>query len=161
MIEPKTLIIRHHKENKKKCSLRGLEGREDLHFKRYPLKEPLDLEHAFLLSFEGPVLSEEDSDSTLVLLDGTWRYAEQMWRALPQLHSLPKRSLPSHFMTAYPRRQEDCDDPTRGLASVEALAIAHALMGREWLSLLNHYHWKEQFLEKNDCTFPKPLVRIQ
>jgi pre-rRNA-processing protein TSR3 len=144
-----TLIIRHKKENKKKCSLRGLENREDLLFKQYPIKEPLPLEGAFLLSFEGPALSPEDQDHPLVLLDGTWRYAEQMYRNIPELASLPKRSLPKKFVTAYPRKQDDCSDPQRGLASVEALAIANYLRGLPWLDLLDHYHWREQFLEKN------------
>ena len=62
---------------------------------------------------------------------------------------MPKRSLPGHFVTAYPRKQEDCPDPERGLASVEALYIAHQILGHDTEGLLEHYHWKEKFLEKN------------
>jgi pre-rRNA-processing protein TSR3 len=76
-----------------------------------------------------------------------------MFRAIPELSTLPRRSLPEEFVTAYPRRQSDCSEPDRGLASVEALAVAHALMGRPWLSLLDLYHWKEDFLQKNSSIF--------
>lgn len=157
-MRPHALIIRHNKENKKKCSLRGLESRDDLLFRTFPLKAPLDLSHAYLLSFDGPSLTEEDRDKTLVLLDGTWRYAEQMFKALPQLHTLPKRSLPTTIQTAYPRRQEDCMLPHRGLASVEALAVSFSCLGREWLSLLKHYYWHKEFLEMNKSLFPQQAL---
>lgn len=141
-----TIILRHRRENLKKCSLKGLEMREDLLFFTYPNATLPDLSHYALLSFEGPLLSEEDRNKGLFLLDGTWRYAERMYRNTPQLESLPRRSLPPAIQTAYPRRQEDCEAPDRGLASVEALYIAYLLRGDDPKGLLDHYHWKEDFL---------------
>lgn len=143
---PPTLILRHRKENLRKCSLRGLHQREDFCFYSYPLIEKLpNVMHYVALDIEGPLLSEEDAKYGLFLIDGTWRYAAKMQKALPI--SLKKRSLPHHFRTAYPRRQEDCPDPTRGLASIEALYIAYRILKRNTSGLLDHYYWKESFLQ--------------
>lgn len=141
---PPTLILRHRRENLKKCSLRGLEGREDLHFFTYP-KDPLpDLSSYVLLTLDAPLLSEEDKGKGVLLIDGTWRYAETMKRQLPRPHRFEMRSLPPTCTTAYPRRQED----GRGLASVEALYVAYCILQRDAAGLLDHYHWKEDFLAK-------------
>jgi pre-rRNA-processing protein TSR3 len=97
-------------------------------------------------------LTHADQNSGLFVLDATWRHAERMARALGPFDNLVKRSIPSNFRTAYPRRQEDCPDPERGLATVEALYIASYMMGREDVSLLDDYYWRDAFLEKNkDC----------
>lgn len=140
------IVIRHRKENLKKCSLRGLEKRPDFCFLTYPLKTLPEIKNHFLLSFDGPQLSKKDCDKGLVLLDGTWRYAEKMEANLPFLSALPKRSLPKEIQTAYPRKQEDCPYPSQGLASIEAIFVAHLLLGRNVEGLLDHYHWKEPFL---------------
>jgi pre-rRNA-processing protein TSR3 len=140
-----TIILRHRKENLKKCSLKGLEGREDLLFYTYPLKSPLPLLTEYVvLSLEAPPLTKEDAHLGLFLIDGTWRYAQKMHTSLPKPYH--ERSLPA-VATAYPRRQDDCIDPTRGLASVEALYLSYLILGRDPSGLLDHYHWKEPFIE--------------
>jgi len=144
-----TIILRHRKENLKKCSLRGLESREDLQFFTYP-KDPLpSLENYLLLSLEGEPLSAKDREKGIFLIDGTWKYAQVMERSLKEPHLFERRSLGAEFQTAYPRRQEDCPEPMRGLASVEALFIAYHLLGRRAEGLLDGYHWREEFLRKN------------
>lgn len=141
---PPTLILRHRKENLKKCSLRGLEQRQDLQFFSYPWKVPQpSLENTLVLTMEGPPLKKEDHEKGLFLIDGTWRHAALMLRSLKGPYE--QRSLPP-IQTAYPRKQEDCPDPTRGLATVEALYIAYTILGRDTSGLLDHYHWKEEFL---------------
>lgn len=146
---PPTIILRHRKENLKKCSLRGLEGRSDFQFFTYP-KDPLpDLSGYFLLTLDAPTLGDADKNLGIFLIDGTWNYAEVMERQLPKPHRFERRSLPSCFFTAYPRRQEDCADPSRGLASVEALFLAYSTLGRNTEGLLDRYYWKEEFLRKN------------
>ncbi len=149
-----TLILRHRKENLKKCSLRGLETRGDCLFCTYP-RDPLpDLSGYALLTLDAPVLGEEDGELGLFLIDGTWRYAEKMYQSLPQPHRFQKRSLPAHWTTAYPRKQTECSDPSRGLASVEALYAAYCVTGRDPKGLLDQYHWSEEFLIQNrDWTF--------
>lgn len=146
---PPTIVLRHRKENVKKCSLRGMEGRDDFIFYTYPRDAVQGIEGYILLDMEAEPLTREDRDRGLFILDGTWRYAETMAKNTPGLETLVKRSIPKHFVTAYPRRQEDCLDPSRGLASIEAIYIAYHLMGRDTSGLLDHYHWKELFLEKN------------
>jgi len=59
------------------------------------------------------------------------------------------RSIPPGFVTVYPRRSKTFDDPANGLASVEALFAASAVLGEENPKLLEGYLWKEQFLEGN------------
>lgn len=147
--EPADVVIRHRRENLKKCSLRGLESRSDLSFYTYPRDTIPSLEGFLVLSFEGQPLSREDSGSRIVIVDGTWKLAQAIYKNTPQLHLLEKRSLPAQYVTAYPRRQEDCEDPERGLASVEALFIARLLQGKCTDGLLDNYHWKEKFLSLN------------
>ena len=151
LLFPHTIILRHRKENLKKCSLRGLETRPDFQFFTYPLSQALpDLSSHILLSLGAPPLTEADKDLGLFLIDGTWRHTDTMFQQLhkPQLFTL--RSIPSTFQTAYPRRQDDCPDPSRGLASIEALFIAYHILGRSTDGLLDFYHWKDSFLLKNN-----------
>jgi rRNA small subunit aminocarboxypropyltransferase len=179
---PPTFILRHRKENLKKCSLKGLEQRTDMHFFTYPQDTLPDLSSHLLLTIDAPPLTANDSMYGIFLIDGTWKLAETMFRQLyctrsgcvnfdsvrqskiearqnsytltgcsiakPQHFQV--RSLPAHFQTAYPRRQNDCSDPTRGLASVEALFIAYKILNRESQGLLDNYYWKDAFLKKNE-----------
>jgi pre-rRNA-processing protein TSR3 len=147
---PPTIILRHRKENLRKCSLRGLEDREDIHFFTYPKDTLPDLTKYFLLTMDAPELSRNDEGQGLFLIDGTWKYAETMFRQLKTPYQFCRRSLPANYQTAYPRRQEDCSDPARGLASIEALYIAYRILGRSGDKLLDHYHWKEDFFKKNE-----------
>ena len=144
---PPTVILRHRRENLKKCSLRGLETRSDLLFYTYPVDPIPDLSGYLLLKVGARPLSEEDAERGLFLIDGTWRLALVMEKQLPW--KLEARSLPPGFRTAYPRRQTECPDPEAGLASVEALYLAHLLAGKSTEGLLDHYHWKELFLSCN------------
>lgn len=153
-----TYIIRHVRENLKKCSLAPLEAqekhREKFLFFTYPYciqgQETLPcFDNHLLLDIEGEPLSREDATKGLILIDATWRLACKMLRNIPQIEHLPRRSLPKGFQTAYPRRQLDCPDPTEGLASIEALYIAFFLLGRPCEFLLDGYYWKTAFLEKN------------
>ena len=144
-----TIVIRHRLENLKKCSLRGLEVREDFIFLTYPHVIWPDLSQSLILSIDAPILSPADAIFGLCVLDATWRYADKMSRALPPHPSHLYRSLPAHFRTAYPRRQNDCPDPERGLASIEAIYLSYYLLGRDTTGLLDHYHWKDQFLNLN------------
>lgn len=149
---PHTLIVRHRRENLQKCSLHGLEDRNDIKFFRYPFGDnPISLNQPLLLVMEGaPLLEKADRNRILLLIDSTWRHVPKMVRAIEDISPVEKRTLPAHFKTAYPRRQEDCIDPKRGLASIEALFIAYSILGRETKDLLKNYYWKEDFLKINN-----------
>lgn len=144
---PPTIILRHKRENLKKCSLRGLETREDMVFLTYPKSFLPDLKGYCVLTLDAPPLTLEDAHLGLFLIDGTWRYAEKMAKSLPS--PFIGRSLPP-YRTAYPRRQLDCPEPERGLASVEALYLAYSILGRSTDGILDHYHWKDSFKAKLD-----------
>lgn len=97
-----------------------------------------------LLAVDAPPLSIADQGSPLLLLDSTWRW-------LPQLDACVtgepiRRSIPGGLRTAYPRVSKVFDDPTSGLASIEALYVARKLLGDDDPQLLHGYHWKNEFL---------------
>lgn len=144
-----TIILRHRKENLKKCSLRGLESRSDFLFLTYPKNPVPSLKGYILLTMDAPPLTKDDHDKGIFLIDGTWKYAEVMFKSLPKPLECEFRSIPDHFRTAYPRYQTECSDPEKGLASVEALYIAFLQTGKDPTGLLDHYYWKEEFLKKN------------
>ena len=143
-----TTILRHRRENLKKCSLRGLESRVDMDFLTYPVDPIPFIENGILLSLDGPLLTKEDQ-APLFLIDGTWKYASVMESQLPNREKWIRRSLPHHFKTAYPRKQTLCTDPERGLASVEALFIAYHILGYDTSNILDGYYWKDEFLSLN------------
>ena len=147
---PPTIILRHKRENLKKCSLRGLENRDDFIFLTYPLPKLPNIDQYCILTLDAPQLSAADANRGLFLIDGTWRYAEVMSKIIPREGGHVYRSLPP-LQTAYPRRQLDCPDPKRGLASIEALYAAYSILGRSTENLLDHYHWKEEFLSQKEC----------
>ena len=152
-----TLILRHRKERLSKCSLRGLEGRPDLRFWTYPLEvsalesELLQRGPVTLLIPGGPTLGRSDDHRPLLLLDGTWKLAARMERYLWQRSGkfLVPRSLPKNWITSYPRCQVHCQDPSQGLASVEALFAALMAIDRNTNGILDGYRWKESFLQRN------------
>ena len=148
-----TLILRHRRENLKKCSLRGLQ-REDFVFLTYPQDTLPHLISYCLLTLNAPPLTPEDRSYGLLLIDGTWRYTQTMYQEQIEKpeRKVALRSLPAHYQTAYPRRQPDCPDPARGLSSLEALFLAYHILKRPTHGILDNYYWKNVFLKKNQIT---------
>jgi pre-rRNA-processing protein TSR3 len=142
---PPTIIVRHPKENPRKCTILPLRHRPDLILAKYPLTAPLALDGYIRLAADGPELTRVDADCGLLLLDGSWRWAGVMSRAF---ESVPPRSLHG-YRTAYPRSSKQGTDPGNGLASVEALFLAYYLLGRSTEGLLAHYRWVDEFLKLN------------
>ncbi len=140
-----TVIVRHPKENPRKCSVLPLRGRPDLIFLSYPVRQRPDLTGYVRLAAEGPELSEADAGAGVLLLDGSWRWAGAMTR---DFADVPPRSLHG-WHTAYPRVSKLGTDPDNGLASVEALFLAHHILGRPTAGLLDHYRWADEFLRLN------------
>jgi len=140
-----TIIVVHPKERKSKCTVQALRTHNDFLFWKFPRKEPDRLPPYVRLGMGGPEISEADAASGLLVLDGTWRLAEKME---PAYKELPVRSLPV-WKTAYPRVSKQFDDPSTGLATIEAIFIAYHLMGYETEGLLNGYYWAEEFLRLN------------
>ena len=131
-----------------------LETHPNLAFYTYPKDSLPDLTQYLLLKVGAPPLGVADCNRGLFLIDGTWRLAQVMEKMLPQ--KLEARSLPPIYKTAYPRRQTHCPDPERGLSSVEALYIAHLILGKPVDNLFDHYYWKEAFFELNKGSILSP-----
>jgi pre-rRNA-processing protein TSR3 len=147
---PPTIIIVHPKERRSKCSVQPLRGRDGFVFWKYPKRGVEPLDGYVRLGLGGPQLTPADANRGLLILDGTWRYAAAMER---DYADLPVRSLGA-WETAYPRTSKLFEDPSAGLATIEALVAAYVQMGRPIDGLLDAYQWREQFLEKNE-----PLIR--
>ena len=140
-----TIIVVHPKERRSKCTVEPLRGRGDFVFWKYPHRGAESLDNYIQLGIDGPELSEADCDRGLLVLDGTWRYAGQM---LEQYKDVPVRSL-SGWKTAYPRNSKVFDDPSGGLATIEAIYIAYEILKRDTTGLLDSYHWRDEFLAAN------------
>ncbi len=144
-----TIIIRHRKENLKKCSLRGLEKNKKILFYSYPneIVHLPDLSKYILLKMGAPELKIADNKKGLLLIDSTWNYLDKILKIIPD--GIETRSLPKSYISAYPRKQTMCPDPKQGLASIEALYLAYMIMGKDTSNLLDNYYWKDKFLEIN------------
>lgn len=137
-------VIRHPKEKIAKCSLRFLHERPGFTFWRAKPGFTFDATGFTVLAVDAPPLTPEDAGRPLLLLDSTWRYLPQVAACL---RGEPlRRSIPAGIVTAYPRKSRVFDDPEAGLASLEALYVALRLLGERDDTLLDGYHWREQFL---------------
>lgn len=152
---PITVIVRHARENPKKCSILPLRGRPDVVICPYPVTQRPDLANYIRLAAEGPELSAADVGFGLLLLDGSWRWAGAMER---DFRDVPPRSLHG-WQTAYPRVSKQGTDPDNGLASVEALYAALHILGRPTDGLLDHYRWREEFLLRNASALQRTLTK--
>jgi pre-rRNA-processing protein TSR3 len=142
---PPTIIVRDSHESTRKCSIWPLRGLPGLVFLNYPLAERPPLENYIRLAADGPPLTAEDAAFGVLLLDGSWRWADRMMR---DFLDVPPRSL-TGFQTAYPRVSKLGTDPSNGLASVEALYLAHHILGRPTTGFLDQYRWGAEFLRVN------------
>lgn len=117
---PPTIIVVHRRENRKKCSVEPLRERAEFIFWTYPDDGPESLDGYVRLGIGGPLLTEADSANGLLVIDATWRLAERMEKKYAHI---PVRSLPK-WQTAYPRVSKVFDDPSAGLATIEAIYAA-------------------------------------
>ncbi|MCB9877559.1 MAG: hypothetical protein H6835_08165 [Planctomycetes bacterium] len=139
-----TTVIRHPKERIAKCSLRFLHERPEMTFLRAKPTLQFDATGFVLLAVDAAPLSLADQGRPLLLLDSTWRWLPQV--AACVTGEPVRRSIPGDLVTAYPRVSKVFDDPTGGLASIEALYVARKLLGDDDPSLLDGYHWRDEFL---------------
>lgn len=140
-----TVIVVHPKERRSKCSVEPLRPRDDFLFYTFPEPVTQPLEGYIRLGLGGEILTSADADQGLFVLDGTWKLAARME---PTFADIPIRTLPP-VQTAYPRVSKVFDDPTGGLATVEAVYAALKIMGRNVDGILDKYHWKHEFLKLN------------
>lgn len=145
---PPTVIVVHHRERRGKCTVEPLRGRADIRFLKFPSQTVPELPGYVRLSLDGPPLGPADADAGLLVLDATWRLVTRMQDSY---RDVPTRSLPT-AMTAYPRASKLIADPSDGLATIEAIYLAYKMLGRPVEGLLDQYHWRDLFLERNGFT---------
>ncbi|HNX04572.1 MAG TPA: DUF367 domain-containing protein [Opitutales bacterium] len=180
MNRPFIVALRHVKEKRAKCSLVGVETLPGTWFRRAKPGFSLDGTGCILLSPDAPEIAPGDAFLTpaeaaqleasgraaFVLRDDSGRalrpilLLDSVWRLLPSMRAKVtgtpvERSLPAWVATAYPRISKMSDDPARGLATVEALFAALALMGFDDEAILDGYRWKDDFL----AAFREGMVR--
>lgn len=126
----KVTVIRHPRENLKKCSLRHLHGRADFEFFKATENFLFDATGFILLEIGAPPITPSDGGKPILLLDSTWRLLPSI-RAKVRGDFIP-RSIPQSVRTAYPRVSKVFSDPD-GLATIEALYAALKFSARPTL----------------------------
>ncbi len=146
---PDTVIVVHPRERRSKCTILPLRGTAGLRFARSTsLAATGPLDGYIRLDVDAEPLRPDDASRGLLLLDGTWRWVEEL--AVP-FGALATRAIQG-VHTAYPRGTSRGELPDGGLATIEALYAAHRILGRPTEGLLAHYHWGAEFLAKNGWT---------
>jgi len=140
------LILRDSRESTRKCSLTPLRGKTGIRFVNYDRDRRIDASGRILLHPKGAEFTEEDRGKGLLLVDCAWRRLPDLLATVDG-DPAPRRLPP--LATAYPRKSRVFEDPERGLASIEALYAALALLGEARPDLLAGYRWADAFLEAN------------
>ena len=140
------LILRDPRESKRKCSLTPLQGLPGVRFVAYDRERRLAAGARLLLHKDGAELSPADRGHDLLLIDCAWRRVPELLATVDG--ALVHRRLPP-LVTAYPRQSKLFVDPSEGLASVEALYAACALLGEPRPELLRGYRFAPAFLAAN------------
>jgi pre-rRNA-processing protein TSR3 len=140
------LILRDPRESAKKCSLTPLHGMSGVEFVVYRADRRIAAGSRILLHPNGEPLSRADHGRGLLLVDCAWRKVDLLLATIDG--DPPRRRLPP-LVSAYPRKSKLFQDPTQGLASIEALYAALALLGEPAPELLAQYRWADEFLRQN------------
>lgn len=153
--DPRIVVVRDPREGSRKRSLRGVHERPDVCVRRYEPERSWDATGRVVLTVGAPEISSGDGTAALapaglVLLDCSWRRVSTLRRTLSG--EIVERSLPP-LRSAYPRVSRRGDDPVEGLASVEALFVAVALLWGPDLTLLDGYLHRDAFVALNPSFF--------
>ena len=140
------LIVHDPREPAKKCSLTPLRGMPGVLFVPVRGSERVDGTGRIWLHPDGEELKPTDRGRGLLLVDCTWH---RLPKLSARIDGEPVRRRLPRLVTAYPRRSKLARDPERGLASVEALYAATALLDGPRPELLVGYRWSAEFLAAN------------
>lgn len=140
------LIVHDPREPKNKCSVTPLRGMPGVRFEPLKGERRIDAGGRIWLHPDGEELTADDRGPGLLLIDCTWRRMPSLARRIEG--EAIKRRLPP-LVTAFPRRSKLIPDPEHGLASVEALYAAVAILEGPRPELLAGYRWARAFLDAN------------
>ncbi len=150
-------VIIDAEETANKCTIAPLVYRPDFTLFRVKGQEMMGpLTAPILLHHEGQCLTVLRKSLGKVQgvssIDCVWHRLDLLLRRvsgrLPQL-----ARIPDGFRTAYPRKSAQQTDPASGLATIEAIFVAGALLGNWDVSLLSQYYFGRQFVEFNAGRF--------
>lgn len=150
-------VILDEGETANKCTIAPLAGRADFRLIRVqgrnalgPLKAPLLLHHQgqCLTQLKGSL----GASLGIASIDCVWRRLDVLLgRVVGPLPLLAR--IPEGFETAYPRSSERGTDPKGGLATIEAIFVASAILGQWDASLFSKYYFGRRFIEINRGRF--------
>lgn len=114
------------------------------------------LQSQLLLHHQGRCITELRASlppiESIAAVDCVWRRLDPLLaRIQGGLPTLAR--IPDGFVTAYPRKSELDTDPDGGLATIEAIFVAAALLGNWDATLLEEYHFGRSFVELNARRF--------
>ncbi len=140
------LVVHDLREPAAKCSVTPLRGMPGVQFVPIFGGRRVDAGRRIWLHPDGDELTPADRGLGLLLIDCVWHRVPKLAKFVDG--DLVRRRLPP-LVTAYPRRSKLARDPEHGLASVEALYAALAILGSPRPELLARYHWAGEFLAAN------------
>lgn len=147
-------------ETANKCTIAPLADRAD--FRLFPTRGegPIGpLKASVLLHHEGECLTQLKAKlpnvTTIASIDCVWRRLPKLAARLSWDNGKAPAhgKIPSGFRTAYPRVGLPQHDPEGGLATIEALFVASAVLGNWDSSLLAKYYFGQKFIELNAKRF--------
>lgn len=150
-------VILDSGETPNKCTIAPLRHRADfrlIQVKGNPVFGPLD--SSILLHHQGQCLSTFSKSvgevKGIASVDCVWRRLDSLLqRIVAPLPVLAR--IPDGFVTAYPRISSQNTDPEGGLATIEAIFVAAALLGNWDATLLSEYYFGRKFIEMNSKRF--------
>jgi pre-rRNA-processing protein TSR3 len=140
------LIVHDLREPARKCSVTPLRGMDGVRFVPSVGGRRVEAGRRIWLHPEGEEIAPEDRGPGLLLIDCAWHRVPKLANRIDG--ELLKRRLPT-LVTAYPRKSKLGRDPEHGLASIEALYAAIAILEGPRPELLAHYRWAGEFLAAN------------
>ena len=147
-------------ETPNKCTIAPLEQRPDFVLFRVsrkrenlgPFTVPLLLHHQGTCLTKIRKAEGSASDLGIGAIDCVWnRLDELISRVTEPLPTFVK--IPDGFETAYPRKSSLNTDPDGGLATIEAIFVGAALLGKWDISLFQKYYFGKKFIELNQKLF--------
>lgn len=143
-------------ESANRCTIAPLADRPDFHIIQVKRSEGQPLG-----PFQSPILLHPDGECVTKFATPVSGIAtiDCVWKRLPTLLNrlaapLPQLArIPAGFVTAYPRHNKHGEDPDAGLATIEAIFVAAALLGNWDVTLLSRYYFGQRFVELNAARF--------
>ena len=150
-------VILDSGETANKCTIAPLSYRSDFHLFRVKGAGAFGpFRSSILLHHEGECLTRIRKSfgevQGIASIDCVWRRLDVLIsRVAGKLPTLAR--IPDGFVTAYPRHSARNTDPTAGLATIEAIFVASAMLGNWDATLFSEYYFGRKFLELNQRRF--------